>query len=110
MIMPLAPAAQRAIPRALAVTGLAMAGIVAGCSTSNTPGERSPDLISFLGLDAQPGTAAGDGSVPPKARARGPGDLQPKYCYKTLATVDCYPSPQAGRKRQRVGSFHDAID
>ncbi len=110
MIMPLAPAAQRAFPRVHAVIGLAMAGIVAGCSASNTPGESSPDLISFLGLDAKPGTAAGDSSTPLKARVRGPGDLQPRYCYQTLATVDCYRSLQAGRKRQRVGSFHDAID
>ncbi len=117
----LTPMRRGAFPRPVALAGMAIAGLLAGCSTSNTPGESSPDLMRFL--DSRFGSGSGSasateeaadtgggGSVPPKAEARGPGGLKPKYCYETLANVDCYRQPQAGRERQRVGSFHEPIE
>lgn len=32
--------------------------------------------------------------------------LEPRYCYRTLARVDCFTEPQVGESRRRVGSFH----
>ena len=31
--------------------------------------------------------------------------LAPRYCYETLARVDCFAAPQAGAEKRRVGWF-----
>ena len=31
--------------------------------------------------------------------------LAPRYCYETLARVDCFAAPQAGAEDRRVGWF-----
>lgn len=57
------------------------------------------------------GAANGDAAAAtPKRAQREPGDLEPRYCYGTLADVVCYTRPQPERRGQRVGSFHDSID
>lgn len=33
--------------------------------------------------------------------------LAERYCYRTLARVDCHDAPLAGAKGRSVGSFHE---
>ena len=32
--------------------------------------------------------------------------LEARYCYRTLARVDCFAEPQLGESQRRVDSFH----
>jgi hypothetical protein len=36
--------------------------------------------------------------------------LEARYCYRTLARVDCFSEPQVGAGERRVGSFHALAD
>lgn len=44
------------------------------------------------------------------ARDAKTSELTPRYCYRTLAEVECYTAPRPERRRQRVGSFHDTVE
>ena len=35
--------------------------------------------------------------------------LAPRYCYETLARVDCFAAPQAGARDRRVGWFDGPV-
>ena len=66
-----------------------------GCSDL-TPWKKSDHLLTRGWAESAP---------PPPAMA--PAGLTPTaetlYCYKSLAQVDCYKTPQAGKEHLRVG-------
>lgn len=39
-----------------------------------------------------------------------PQELRQRYCYRTLARVDCHEAPLPGAERRRVGSFDAPLD
>ncbi len=42
------------------------------------------------------------------ACAPGPGELVTRYCYRTLAEVDCHAAPLPGEASRQVGFFDQA--
>lgn len=100
--------AARAFRRSTAVAGIAMAALLAGCSTSNTPGESSPDLTGYWPDDADKKAQTSEDGTPAQGKNRGSDGLQPRYCYRSLGNVTCYNAPQPERRSQRVGSFHES--
>jgi len=64
-------------------------------ATTPTPAKRANDDTGGTMTDGTDG--------PEKA------ELTPRYCYRTLAEVDCYLERRLERRRQRVGSFHDTV-
>lgn len=55
---------------------------------------------SLENRDARPDAAGTEPEAPPKP------SLSARYCYRTLAEVDCYRAPLKDTRRTRVGYFH----
>lgn len=72
------------------VMGLALIVMMTGACTNPWAEDRpsQAEMSRALWLDA------------------GSQELDPRYCYRTLARVDCYETPLPGAAGRRVGSFN----
>lgn len=75
------------------VCALALALALAGCS--NPWAAYRPSEAERLRADW----------YPPSSQR-----LEPRFCYRTLARVDCFAQPQLGQSGRQVGSFDALAD
>jgi hypothetical protein len=82
----------------------------AGAAAQMADGPASPGdpTTGDRQMNATPAREA-DESAGAGSDSQATAELTPRYCYRTLAEVDCYLEPQPDRRRQRVGSFHGTV-
>jgi len=81
-------------PTAILLLSAALVAPLAGCNVWQDRAEFAPPQSRWP--DTQPSPAAADDPPPP---------VQVRYCYRSLATVDCFAEKQPGRAAQYTGRY-----